>query len=110
MRSFTIPENIQLRDPLTEKPGEFVPFKRWFLETVLNDDRMGATPVKLARVMSLIGKITVTAPGATLEIEDADYDACKAIVEDPHKALGGPVLSGQLLPFAEAFLSATKKD
>ena len=114
MKSFPVPENIQLKDPLTEQPlnmpgGAWVSFKRWFVSVVLDDQRMGATPSRLARVMTLMGKVTVAAPGERLDLEDADYDLCKTIVENPERSMGGTVVSAQLLPFSTAFLAAETK-
>jgi hypothetical protein len=109
MHAFEVPKNIQITNPVDGKPLENVTFNRWFIETVLNDKRVGFTPAKLARVMTMMGKVSAATVGSKVEFEDADYDACKAIVSEPEIAIGGPAICAQLLPFAEAFLAAEKK-
>ena len=109
MHAFKIPKNIQIKNPVDEKPLENVTFKRWFIETVLNDKRLGFTPAKLGRVMTMMGKVASTPVGKTVELEDADYETCAAVVKEPDLVIGGPAICAQMLPFAEAFLGAEKK-
>lgn len=109
MYRIQIPENIQTKDPLSGQPGEWIPWKRWFLMCVLNDQRMGSRPVELARVVKLVDKLSderACAPGKSIDVEDDDYTTAKPIVESPQVALGGPVLMAQLLAFPRAFLAA----
>jgi len=109
MKTITVPANIQLTNPTTGSPLEWVTFKRWFIETVLADQRMGISPAKLARVMTMMGKVTVAEVGSTLELEDADYDACKAVITEPQLSLGAPIVAAQMLAFPQSFLAAESK-
>lgn len=110
MHRFPVPNNIQLINPIDGKPADWVGWRRWFIECVLNDRRMGSKPVELARVVRLLGKVTeeTAGPGRDLGFEDDDYGTLKPIVETPELAMGGPVMMAQLLPFSEAFLKAEK--
>lgn len=108
MRTVLIPDNIQLVDPLTDAPGDFVAWKRWFLTCVVNDQRMGTTPLQLAMVVRLVEKVKALAPGKTLELDDEEFDATKPIVEAPQLAMGGPLVMAQLVGFTRAFLDAQR--
>lgn len=107
MKSFSIPEDIQIVDPLSGKEGDKVSFVSWFFQTVLNDQRMGLTPAKLARVVKLSDQAKDWKPGSKPELEDADFETVKKIVEEPQNTMGGVLFSSQLLPFSTAVLSAT---
>ena len=123
MRSFKIPKNIEIKT-IDGKTLGWATFKRWFHGTVLDDERIGVSPAKLARVVIMSEAVEQAVVDGDLNLEDADYDACKPIVEDPRKLLmvevpnptggppghvAGPLFSAQMLPFAEAFLGAEKK-
>lgn len=122
MHTFKIPRNIEIKT-IDGKPLGWAAFKRWFQGTVLDDERIGISPAKLARAVIMSEAVEKSVVEKDFNIEDADYEACKPIVLDPRKMLvievpnpnggepgraAGPLISAQMLPFATAFLEAKK--
>jgi len=112
MRIVHLPEkNVQLADPLTDNPGDFIPFKRWFLTCILNDQRMGGSHLQMACIIRLVEKTRAAHPGGELRMEDEEYDACKPVVEAPTinvfpNTPWQPLLMAQLEPYRRAFMDA----
>lgn len=112
MRVVRFPDkNIQLVDPLSGSLGDHVAPKRWMLVCVLNDQRMGATPLQIANVVHMRDKALAHVPGGELHLEDEEWDAGKPIVESPQINIDPrfpyqPLVMCQLEPYRRAFLDA----
>jgi hypothetical protein len=108
MRRFIVPKDIQLIDPINDKPVfQPVKFRDFALQLWLNDKRIGASQVALARLgATILPKFVKAKPGDMIELEDADYEVLLPIVREPGDVAYGPLLGHQLLPFANAFIEA----
>lgn len=117
MKEFLVPAPIQCIEPVSKSPiGGPVSIATYAAKCWLNDNRLGGTPVKIARLGKILDRFLATetrvvdgeiVPGATrIRLEDADYEAVKPAVlssTDPYK----PLIEVQLQAFPQAFLGAT---
>lgn len=112
MKRISIPADITVTHPITREPLPGAPPKTFVGHAVdcwLSDNRLGTTPKDLARVGKMLEGLVALKPGDTWELEDADFDKLRPIVEAPQNTYPSPLLNLQVLPFSTAFLEATDK-
>lgn len=106
MKTIPVPEDITLKDAMTEAPGMTVSFQAWAFSRWMNDPSAADSLVKLQRWLGVIAKFkAITGPGHLLELEDEDHATLAPIVEKAATA-EPPLTAVQLLPFAHAVLKA----
>lgn len=112
MRLIQFPDkNIQIVDPLTGALGDFIAPMRWLLTCIVNDQRMGSSPLQTANVVRIVEKAKAFVLGQPLKLADEEYDALKPIVEQPAinvfpQTQYQPLLMAQLEPYRRAVLDA----
>lgn len=118
MHHIQIPEdNVVFIDPVSEQPAidaatgqpAVMSFKKWLYEFIIADDRLTSTPKLCARTEKMEEAFkSALANGHVWHLEDADYEALKAVVESPARRMPNGVHQKQLKPFWTAVLEAKK--
>lgn len=112
MRIYTVPPDVELKDPISGKVNETITGARYAINFWLNDPRMigggPGTPMdaeKLARLIKITPKIVAGAAGMKVSLEDAEWGEVAKIVKAQHRYMDS---LGEMLcqPFRDAFLAA----
>lgn len=94
MKRGICPENVQLVDRFSGKPGEVFAFRN-FLLTILNDNRMCQKNTDLARLTKMVAVADALVPGQEFFFEDEDQARIFVVVSDPF----GTRPNGERIPY-----------
>lgn len=111
MRHITVPSPITVSVPFAEggPPPETITFQRFATLSWLNDDRAIAGGfAKQVRWAKVVDAFQQSETGATISLEDEDYNTLRTIVDAPSARLA-PVIAIQLLAYSQAVIDATDK-
>jgi hypothetical protein len=110
MRYVTIPADVRVFDPKTEKE-EFFSFKKYATLIWLDDVRWLTPKTRLANLLRVLSEFDKE-PNDVASLEDADWDILKKIIEEPGTGPSGPILLRPTIqvqvgpPFEKAVLEA----
>jgi hypothetical protein len=111
----TVPAEITLKNPLNkEQPGDKMTFREFVFVCLLTDKRFSGGWQAIKAAISISDAVEAAEPGKTFQLDQADWEQLKAVVESPTGGqYGNGQLNGiglmQLRPYFEAVLNAADR-
>jgi hypothetical protein len=108
MKKFTIPQDVQLRDPITDAPvGKTISFKEFMILTVLSDpEHFGKDAAAVDAYIELKRLFKGAQVGETCAVENEYHERLVRALTSPSRPWLPDVVA-QARPFADAVTGAT---